>query len=177
MFLFGRLKSDVRHRSGKPHCIQRTQLWGKGTIVFGNDVRLGYFPSPYLSTGMGYLDARMKSARIEIGDRTVLNNNAVIIARSTEIVIGADCCIGYNFQCIDSDFHGLRVEARNDSQAIVDEPVHIGDSVFIGSNVLVLKGVTLGEGCVVAAGSVVTKSFPPRSIIGGNPARLIRMLP
>lgn len=126
---------------------------------------------------MGYLDARMKSARITIGDRVVLNNNAVIIARSTTIEIGADCCIGYNFHCIDSDFHGLSVESRNDPLAIVDESVHIGNAVFIGSNVMVLKGVTLGDGCVVAAGAVVTKSFPPKSVIGGNPARLIRTLP
>ena len=56
-----------------------------------------------------------------------------------------------------------------------DAPVIIGDEVWCGANVTILKGVKLGRGCVVAAGAVVTKSFPPYSIIGGCPAKLIRM--
>ena len=54
------------------------------------------------------------------------------------------------------------------------EPITIGDQVWIGANVIVLKGVEIGAHSIVAAGSVVTRSFPPGSLIGGNPARLIR---
>lgn len=49
------------------------------------------------------------------------------------------------------------------------------DDVWIGTDTLILSGVKLGQGTVVAAGSIVTKSFEPYSIIGGNPARLLRM--
>lgn len=56
-----------------------------------------------------------------------------------------------------------------------DKPVVIEDDVWVGANVTILKGVTIGRGSVVAAGAVVTRSCPPYSIIGGVPARLIRM--
>lgn len=53
--------------------------------------------------------------------------------------------------------------------------VIIEDDVWIGVGAIILSGVKLGQGCVVGAGAVVTKSFPPFSIIGGNPARLLKM--
>ena len=56
-----------------------------------------------------------------------------------------------------------------------DAPVIIEDDVWTGANVTILKGVTIGRGSVIAAGAVVTKSFPPYSIIGGVPAKLIKM--
>ena len=49
----------------------------------------------------------------------------------------------------------------------------VEDWVYIGSNSIILPGVTIGEGSLVAAGSIVTKSVPPHSVVGGNPARLI----
>lgn len=56
-----------------------------------------------------------------------------------------------------------------------DAPVVIEDDVWIGANVTRLKGVTIGRGSVVAAGAVVTKSCPPYSIIGGVPAKVLKM--
>lgn len=50
----------------------------------------------------------------------------------------------------------------------------VGNDVWLGLDAVVMPGVRLGDGCIVAAKSVVTKSFEPYSIIGGNPARLIR---
>lgn len=57
---------------------------------------------------------------------------------------------------------------------VYDQPVVIEDDVWCGANVTILKGVTIGHGSVVAAGAVVTRSFPPYSIIGGIPARLLK---
>lgn len=51
----------------------------------------------------------------------------------------------------------------------------IENDVWCGANVTILKGVTIGRGSVVAAGAVVTKSFPPYNIIGGVPAKLLKM--
>ena len=55
-----------------------------------------------------------------------------------------------------------------------DAPVVIEDDVWCGANVTILKGVTIGRGSIVAAGAVVTQSFPPYSIIGGVPAKLLK---
>ena len=58
---------------------------------------------------------------------------------------------------------------------VYDQPVVIEDDVWCGAYGTILIGVTIGHGSVVAAGAVVTKSFPPYSIIGGIPAKLIKM--
>jgi acetyltransferase-like isoleucine patch superfamily enzyme len=50
----------------------------------------------------------------------------------------------------------------------------IGANCFIGGRSLILPGVEIGDNCVVGAGSVVTRSVPPRSIVAGNPAKVIR---
>ena len=50
----------------------------------------------------------------------------------------------------------------------------IGNDVWIGDKATILPGVTIGDGAVVAANAVVTKDVPPYSIVGGNPARVIK---
>lgn len=55
------------------------------------------------------------------------------------------------------------------------KPVIICDDVWIGGRVTILPGVTVGEGSIIGAGAVVTKDVPPYSIVGGNPAKVIRM--
>lgn len=57
----------------------------------------------------------------------------------------------------------------------IDRPVIIEDFVWFGSNVTVVPGVTVGEGAVVGSGAVLTKDVPPYSVVGGNPAKVIKM--
>jgi acetyltransferase-like isoleucine patch superfamily enzyme len=52
--------------------------------------------------------------------------------------------------------------------------ITIGNDVWVGENCTIMSGVTIGDGAVVAANSVVTKDVPPYTIIGGNPAKIIR---
>lgn len=65
---------------------------------------------------------------------------------------------------------------KNNEKRPEDDPgVVIEDDVWIGTRAIILAGVTIGRGAVVAAGSVVTKSVPAYAIVGGNPAKIIRM--
>ena len=56
------------------------------------------------------------------------------------------------------------------------KPIHIGKKVWLGANVTVLQGVTIGDNAIVAAGAVVTKDVPANAIVGGVPAKVIKMI-
>jgi len=55
------------------------------------------------------------------------------------------------------------------------QPIVIGSDVWLGARVIVLDGAEIGDGAIVAAGSVVSGKIPPYAIVGGMPARLIRI--
>ena len=67
------------------------------------------------------------------------------------------------------------IENKNWS-VVSSAPILIKNNVWIGMNVIILKGVTIGEGAIVAAGSVVTKDVPDWTLVGGNPAKIIKNL-
>lgn len=112
--------------------------------------------------------------RIRIGRGCGISGSTIYAM--SEIVLGDDVRLGANCKVMDNDFHaldpGLRRQGRPED--IPRRPIHIGDGCFIGTDCILLKGTTLGAGCVVGAGSVVTGTWPPGSVIAGNPARLIR---
>jgi acetyltransferase-like isoleucine patch superfamily enzyme len=97
-----------------------------------------------------------------------LNNNSSIIC-CQHIKIGRDTIISNNVVIRDSDQHSLIGVGREKTK-----PIIIGDHVWIGTNAIILKGVTIGDGAVVAAGAVVTRNVPPKTLVGGVPARVIR---
>ena len=88
------------------------------------------------------------------------------------ITIGDDVLVGHN--CVIATLnHVMDPDRRAD---MVPAPVKIGDKVWIGANVTILQGVTIGEGAVIAAGAVVNKDVPPRTVVGGLPAKVIKTI-
>jgi len=68
------------------------------------------------------------------------------------------------------------IKGQKDWSQVGMAPVRILNRSWIGARAIILKGVTVGEGGIVAAGSVVTNDVPAWTIVGGNPARVIREL-
>ena len=88
------------------------------------------------------------------------------------IWIGDDVLIGPQ-TVISTLNHVLNPDDRASMWA---SPVQIGDKVWIGAHATILPGVTIGEGAIVGAGAVVTKNVPPRTIVGGVPARVLKTI-
>ena len=60
-------------------------------------------------------------------------------------------------------------------QGVTPNRTIIEDDVWTGGNSCINQGITIGTHCIVAAGSVVTKSVPPYSVVGDNPARILKL--
>ena len=115
-----------------------------------------------------------KSKNIEIGENTFLNTEIRFGCSVEKVIIGDNCQIGPRV-CFETVGHNLKYikgikRSGNDKEIVVE------DGVWIGCGAIILQGVTIGEGAVVAAGAVVNKDVIPKSIVGGVPAKLIRMI-
>lgn len=104
-------------------------------------------------------------------------------AKNERLSIGDFCSIASGVRFICGGDHRMDAistfpfEKRcfNDTEALCKGPIIVQDDVWIGTNALILSGVTLGQGSVIAAGAVVVKDVPPYSIVGGVPAKVIKM--
>ena len=112
---------------------------------------------------------------LEIGKETYIGMFTIINGYADMITIGNNVSIA----------QGVNIMANSGPNAsglmqayfpLISGKVKIGNHSWIGANVVIMPGVVLEEFCVVAANSFVNKSFPAYSVIGGNPAKLIKKL-
>jgi len=111
--------------------------------------------------------------QLELGADSYVGMNSILNGFKAKLKIGMNVSIAQNVNImVDS---GPNASAAMQKIFPIEEgPVHIGDNSWLGANVIIMPNVSLGEYCIVAANSYVKKSFPEFSIIGGNPAKLIR---
>jgi acetyltransferase-like isoleucine patch superfamily enzyme len=107
---------------------------------------------------------------IRVGRNVFINQNCTFYDLGG-LDIGDDVMIGPNVNIITT---GHPLEPSQRRAATIGKPIAIERNVWIAAGVTIIGGVRIGENAVVAAGSVVTRDVPPNSLVGGNPARVIR---
>jgi acetyltransferase-like isoleucine patch superfamily enzyme len=110
---------------------------------------------------------------LEIQENSYLGMNTIINGFAAKVVIGSNVSIAQNVNIM-ADSGPNASPAMQQLFLIEKAPITIGNHCWIGASAIIMPGVQLGAFCIVGAHSYVNSSFPPYSIIGGTPAKLIR---
>ncbi len=158
-------------------------VYGAPRIHIGDGVKLG--PGSQLRANDSYPGGWMKhpagehveqrfSGVIRIGHR-VTATGALQVVAFQEVVIEDDVMIAANVFIADGT-HAMTTGDRPYKYQGIDPvaPIRIGRGAWLGQNAVIVPGVTIGELAVVGANSVVTRDVPPRTVVGGAPARVLK---
>jgi acetyltransferase-like isoleucine patch superfamily enzyme len=155
-----------RWRSDGPFFLGRgleLKIEPRGEIRFGRFVWIG-----------DGTKIRCHEGIVEIGSKTVMGQECTISAYQ-RVRIGDECVIADRAMFIDFDHGIVEVERPIRSQGIYKRDVEVGNNVWIGYGACILRGVSVGDNSVIGTNSVVTKDVPANAVVGGIPARIIRM--
>ncbi len=131
------------------------------TFAHGGEIRVG----DYCYIGEG---SRIWSARgIHIGNRVLIAHNVTVMDSLTHPISAS--ARHEHYRQIISTGHPHQID-------LDERTVEIADDVWIGCASVILRGVSIGTGAIIGAGSVVMEDVPPWTVVGGNPARIIREL-
>jgi len=152
--------SRLRMRRGAPRYIVHTK-----DLLKGSQFEIGEY-----TYGLPKVLAR-PDAKLRIGKFCSIGGGVVInVGRRHR----TDIATTYPFWAFPDYWPKARDLKREEWQYAQKGDVTIGNEVWIGQGALIMPAVTIGDGAVIGAGAVVTKDVEPYSIVGGNPARLIR---
>ncbi len=167
-YLWRRLLTPAgrRWRSDGPFFLGRgleLEVARRGEIRFGRFVWIG-----------DGTKIRCHEGVVEIGAKTVMGQECTISAYQ-RVRIGEECVIADRAMFIDFDHGIVEVERPIRKQGIYKRDVEVGNNVWIGYGACILRGVSVGDNSVIGTNSVVTKDVPANAVVGGIPARIIRM--
>lgn len=144
-------------------------------LEIGNSVKLNSSNSKYhvnlFSPVKIYIYGQ--DAKVELGNNTRIHGSCLNAAKY--IKIGDNCLIAGNCQIFDNSGHDM-YKANMLDVSDVSKEVIIEDNVWIGTGSIILPGTIIKSGSVIAAGSVVRGEYECNSLIGGNPAKLIKII-
>jgi acetyltransferase-like isoleucine patch superfamily enzyme len=139
------------------------QIAKRGTIRFGRFVWIG-----------DRTKIRCHEGEVIVGQKSVLGQECTISAYR-HVRIGEQCVIADRAMFIDFDHGVVEVERPIRLQGIYKRDVDVGSNVWVGYGACVLRGVRVGDNAVIGTNSVLTKDIPANAVVGGVPARLLRM--
>jgi acetyltransferase-like isoleucine patch superfamily enzyme len=150
-----------------------------GFVFFGRGLEIEISPRGRVDFGrFVWLGDRTKvrchEGLVEIGAKTVLGQECTISAYR-HVRIGEQCVIADRAMFIDFDHGIVEVERPIRLQGIYKRDVEVGSNVWIGYGACILRGVRIGDNSVIGTNSVVTKDVPANAVVGGIPARVLRM--
>lgn len=112
------------------------------------------------------------SSSVKLGDNSDIGYRCRI---NEQVSIGKNVIMGPEVVIFTSNHATSDIDTPIKYQGNTDVfPVVIADDCWIGSRAIILPGISIGKGAVVAAGAVVTKDVPEYTIVGGNPAKVIK---
>lgn len=111
--------------------------------------------------------------KLNIGANIIVND--AYLDTIGEITIGDDAFFGWGVKVL-TGLHPIQKKGIERQQITLSKPVFIGAGVWIASYAVILPGSVIGENSVVSAGSVVGGTFPPGTLIAGNPAKIIKSI-
>lgn len=157
-----------------------TVMLGKGLTLIGcRRIKIGRMTKIGEYTSMTYWEelSNIDSGGITIGERC--NIGAFNHITSTNFIKIGDDFLSGKWVTITDNSHGNTTYENliiPPAKRLVYSkgPVIIGKKVWVGDKVTILPGVIIGDGAVIAANSVVTKDVPSYSVVGGNPAKIIK---
>lgn len=108
---------------------------------------------------------------VTIGDRSRVGISSVVIG---PVKIGNDVILAQHvvMSGLNHGYEDISIPIKD--QKCTVKPIVVEDECWIGANAVITSGVTIGKHSIVAAGSVVTKDVPPFSVVGGNPAKVLK---
>jgi len=139
------------------------QIARRGEVRFGRFVWIG-----------DKSKIRCHEGVVEIGAKTVIGQECTISAYQ-RVRIGEQCVIADRAMFIDFDHGVVEVERPIRLQGIYKRDVEVGSNVWIGYGACILRGVRVGDNAVIGTNSVVTRDVPANAVVGGVPARVLRM--